>query len=250
MALSKQTEYFSLFGKIYLSKIDPVTGQPTGFKWLNDAATVSISNSVERVEGTESFSGKNATAFSFISQRNAEFSASLKVASPEVIQLALQAAKVSQMAATGLTKTLTTAAVGDFVVLGKVNVSNVVITDSDMTPLVEGVNYSLNPEHGSLELTNLTGFTAPYNITFNAGEALSYSAFSEGEVDYAVRFEGFNRITKSAVLLEIYKLRIDPAADVQLINEEAGSYEITGKILVDQSRPEDDQFYKQTVITK
>lgn len=244
------TEYFSYFGKLYISRIDPATGKPVGFKWLNDAADVSIANSVERVEGTESFSGKNATAFSYISQRNADFSATLKVASPEVIQLALQALTVTQAPAIGLTKSLTTASAGDYIALDKVNVSNVVIADSDGTPLVEGVNFIVNKEHGSVELQSLTGFTAPYSITYDAGEAKSYSAFSEGEVDYAVRFEGYNRITKSAIMLEIYKLRIDPAANVTLINEEAGQYEITGKILVDQSRPESDQFYKQTIIPK
>jgi hypothetical protein len=58
-----------------------------------------------------------------------------------------------------------------------------------------------------------------------------------GAAQYYLTFDGINTANNNAaVVVELYKVQLDPPANLSLITNELGIFEVSGSVLVDELR--------------
>jgi hypothetical protein len=129
------------------------------------------------------------------------------------------------------------------------NVSDFVLRDSALTPVFVPTNlYTLNSDHGSIlipvsskaaiEALNLT---APVFCRYSFGPSIHVPLVTHDYIhEKWIRFEGINTADRNRpVVLDLYRVLLDPFKSLPLINEELGQYEVTGQAIMDDTKPAD-----------
>ena len=111
------------------------------------------------------------------------------------------------------------------------------MTDGASTPVpIESTKYKLDAVYGTIEfLDDLPKVV----IGYTAGAVTHTTIASDFGAEYALFFEGIDKISKDKVFLALHRTIKSPDSSFGLIHEEFGSYEISGDALGDLTKDKD-----------
>lgn len=122
----------------------------------------------------------------------------------------------------GKEATVVTASAGSFTV--NINTTGKTITGTSAT----------------VTLPSVSGISATYDV---AAQYL-VNALTQALTEVAVRFEGLNTAdTNAPVVVELFKLAIDPLKELSLISDSFGQFQIEGSLLADSSRTTGSKYF-------
>ena len=229
--MADDNQLFSFQGYVYL-------GELSGRKilnpfWVGDA-TMTVSLETESVEHTESFSGQRLPYGRLTTKKSATATLTLFEAKADNLALALYGNKVPVTAGTVTAEELPEATDGNLVELDHAIVSALVLTDSTGTPitLVEGEHYAIeNAAGGLIRLIDTTGLTKPIKAAYSYAAADRTGLFTTTPPERFLKMVGVNTLNNAPVIVDLYRVRFDPASELALHHEEFGSFELSGSLL-------------------
>jgi hypothetical protein len=231
-------EYYSGQGRLIIGKRDPVTGKSYDLRHVGNVTALSVEIAVEKFEHKESYSGNRATDATQIKSQKATIKFTAESLSPENLAMGLYGASVKVLGDDVVDEAHKTDG-GGMIPLKYPNVSAVTVkvgaTAIGATALVEGTDYTVDEEFGTIyqkDPAKFTGKTAYVSYTY--GDSTRLDVFTNPvPAERFLRFEGLNTADGKKHLLNVPRLTFDPLPALQLINEEFGSAEFTGNVLLD-----------------
>lgn len=138
-------------------------------------------------------------------------------------------------------------ATGDYFHLKRRGATTVVITDSaGSVATVNVAHYAVDVRTG--KVTILSGYAGgsyvlPLRVAYTYQEPNWVSLFTQGIKSTFMIFDGVNtQNANSKVVAEFYKVNVNPASSLPLLNEQYASFEGTIDFVADLSRPVDGSF--------
>ncbi|NOQ30244.1 MAG: hypothetical protein GQ570_03880 [Helicobacteraceae bacterium] len=255
------SNYYSGQGIVMIATKNSTTGEPEGFVPVGNVTALSLETSITKDEHKESTSGSRAVDKVLATETSISFSATMESLNQENLAYALRGTTADIPAGTQ-TVTSYTARLGKIEPLGHIKVSAVVIQDdADTNTYVEGDNYRLDADTGSIYIMTAAEQTAALavnSITDLDTLHIAYS-FEDQKVMNAltgaaevrwVRFEGLNTADSNApVVVDIFKMEADLLATLALISDDIQSADLTGAVLSDSTRQSGSKHFKQTSLT-
>jgi hypothetical protein len=240
-------------------------GQPAGFTELGNVPNCEVSIEVAKFEHKESESGSRAVDLSLVNEKKGTFTMTLESMSPDNLATAFWGTSTVNAAGVAATATV-------LLYLAKSSplpfpgVSSVVIKDTATglityefgTSLTDvlSLNGWVDQTNGSIHVfsdADQTTNGAAANITNGMSVAVTYNhvannrldAFTETSMERWLRFEGMNTVDGKAVIVDIFKAQLDPMQGYGLINEEIGSFTVSGSMLYDSLQTSGSKFFRQ-----
>ncbi len=234
--------YFSGQGRVYIAQRD-ASGNPLALRWVGNVPDLKVSLSTETIEHKESYSGQRLTDLQLIKSKDGEFSCTLEDFSIENVELSLYGVTSASTGGTVTDEALPTGvAAGDVRLLSRQFVSSVTVTDSAGTPatLTAGTHYKVHAAQGAIEFLNVTGFTQPFLVDYTYGAAKATAMFRAPQPEVWLRFDGINTAdANKPVILDLYRVAIAPTRDLSMIADDLQRFELTGRVLADQTKEAD-----------
>ena len=245
------SNYFSFRGKVYVGERDE-SGNPDGLTHIGNVPEMSLSFAVETLEHKESMSGQDLTDVSITTSKSGEISLTAEELIKETFALALNGTYSDVTGATVASgEALCSAPVaGKTYLLAHPDVSAVTLTH-DATPIDAG-DYTINAKHGSIVFSDVTGLTGAVTAGYTYAAYKKVLMFTADEKDYWLRLEGLNKVTNERIVVDLYKVRLNPTDGMAFINDELGNAPIKGKVLADTTKTADGalgQFGRMFIIT-
>lgn len=240
--------YFSGQGKLFVAPI--INGVPGVFRWVGNVPNFAPAFATEKFEHKESYTGQRLKDKIITTDNTATVSATLEEWSKENLALAVRGVAVEQPTTAVVDEVAPAGmAAGDIWGLKNVNVTALTLEDSTPTTPLEpvlGTDYTVDPDFGSITILDPTGFVQPFKANYTPGAATVVPFFTQPITEVAVRFEGVNTADENKkVLVEIYKVALDPTAELGLITEEFGQFVLEGNALVDSTKDAGDEVFGQ-----
>lgn len=239
MAQAKQqSEAFIGNGKVYF---EPVKGGVIGTPfWVGVASAASFSHAIEdEKEMKEYHSGDSQTWDTFGGSKSTTLSITLNERRLEAMKAALQATETKVITGTVTDEQHTVAAIGDIVFLQNKNTSDVVITDSTPStpqPLVEGIDYKIDEEFGTIEILNVASLVQPLVIGYTYGASTKLKPMTSDVDYYRVRIDGLNKVgRKDKQVVTAYRAKLKPADTYDLIGDDFSTMEIEADLMFDEA---------------
>jgi hypothetical protein len=113
-------------------------------------------------------------------------------------------------------------------------------------------DYSVNLGSGVIDIYPTANITEGDSLRANyaAGTSEKISAFTKTNAEVYCLFEGLNTAEDdNPVVVEVYKVRFDPAEEWSLIGDDFNSFSVTGEVLYDATKPDnlmDGRFWRET----
>lgn len=242
--MSKQ--YFNGQGKIYIGQRD-ANGNPLAMKYVGNAPDFKFNLEESVTEHKESTSGLRLTDLRLTTELKASTSMLLEQLDADNLNLLLFGTTAAQ-AVTAVTgeaiQGSTSVAVGDIYLLDSMNIAALAIKDSTGSPktLVSGTNYSADLKTGQIEILDLTTggpFVGPLTADYTRAAATNITKlFGQPAVEYWLRFAGKNTAVSGSpeVIVDLYRVRLSPAAEVALINDDLAQFALEGSVLADDTK--------------
>lgn len=245
------SNYFSFRGKVYVGERDE-SGNPDGLTHIGNVPEMSLSFAVETLEHKESMSGQDLTDVSITTSKSGEISLTAEELIKETFALALNGTYSDVTGATVASgEALCSAPVaGKTYLLAHPDVSAVTLTHG-ATPIDAG-DYTVNAKHGSIVFNDVTGLTGAVTAGYTYAAYKKVLMFTADEKDYWLRLEGLNKVTNERIVVDLYKVRLNPTDGMAFINDELGNAPIKGKVLADTTKTADGalgQFGRMFIIT-
>lgn len=233
--MSTPETYYYGQGKVYLALRDPY-GRALAQRWVGDVSELSVALKTESFVHKESYSSHRAPVRHISLGKEGTVTATWYEHSPENLAVLLYGDNVLVPAGTVTGEKLPTGIkAGERITLEHQNV-----TDVEMGALVIGTDYTVDPVYGAI--TFITTPVGPLSVSYAHASAMNTSMFTQVPVEMALRYEGVNLAESGApVVLELYKIVLDPASALSLINNDTSlaGLETTASILLDTARPAD-----------
>ena len=238
--------YFSGQGKVYIAERES-NGLAGPFRFVGNVPALSISLSLDKLEHKEATSGQRLKDLEIIREKNVEFNCTLEEWDMKNLAVALYGLDATVTGSTVTDEALaggsTSVAVGDILSTRYADISSVVVKDSAGSPatLVLDTDYEIvSAKHGSIKILSLGAYTQPFTINYSYATQSNLRMFADSAKERWVRFEGLNTAdTDSPVLVELYKVKMDPATDFAIINDELAQFELGGAVLDDPLKSAD-----------
>jgi hypothetical protein len=148
----------------------------------------------------------------------------------------------------------TGAVVGDSLILPAKNVSAVTVRDSTGSPkTLPGGQYELDAFAGSITLNDLTTggpYVQPFKADYTPGAVNVIGAFKLLATEVYIRMDGVNTDDNSRVICDVFRTRLSPSRQMDLINNDFNDFEVAGSVLADLTRSASSaggQFYSLTL---
>lgn len=234
--------YFSGQGRAYISPV--VAGAPGPFRFVGDASELQVQMQTTTLEHKEHVTGKHLEDLRLITEEKASVSFTLQEFNAENLALALFGTSLANVGGSVSAEALPAGlAAGDFARLANGNVSAVVVTDSATSPaaLALGTDYSIeSAPHGTLGILNVGSYVQPFNVAYTYGPFSSVPMFNTAQQEYWLKFDGLNTAdSESAVLVELYRIVLDPLDVLDLISDELLDMKLSGSALYDSTKTGD-----------
>ena len=248
--------YFSGQGRVLIAPLSAPGVLAGPFRWVGNVPNFSPAFATEKLEHKEAYTGQRLNDLTLTTANNSTFSATLEDWSPENLALAVRSnvAKTSAGAPVAAEPHLdgvgAVLEVGGVITLRHPKVSSVVVKDSTaVTPktLVVNTDYTVDAAFGTVTfIGNPASFDLPLVVDYtHAGALTVVPFFTAGIKEVAVRFEGVNTADNNKrVLAELYRVALDPTAELGLITEELGTFTLEGNCLIDNTKNDDVLFGK------
>lgn len=217
-------QYFRGAFKVYVGTIGS-NNLPNALRWVGNVPELSVGFDVEKEEHQEAYSGLNATDDSYETKVSCKFDIALEEFNAKNLALVQRGTVVSKTGASITNEVQPSGlVVGDVVRLKYGNVSAVTVIDSTGSPktLTAGVNYSVNADHGSITILDLTtggAYVQPLKVSYTYAAQTLVTSLSALAVPLWVRAEGVNARGGQKIVVEWYKVELPPAAEVPLIQQ-------------------------------
>jgi hypothetical protein len=132
---------------------------------------------------------------------------------------------------------------GDEIALDEAFAEDLVLTDSAGTPATVGVDkYELiGHSTNQVRLLDVAGFTQPFVAAYDYGAATNLAIFSQPAPERWIIFDGINTETNEPVLIDLYRGKFAPFANIGLIHAGYGNLPFTASLLADVSKAADAQ---------
>lgn len=228
--------YFSGQGRVFIGARD-IGGNPLGLAFVGNVPDLKVSLSVETLEHQESQSGQRLTDLQLIKTKKGEFACTLEELIQSNLELALYGSTTAVTSGTVTDEPVIAAAeLGQLYLLGKQNVSSVVVKAGATT--VPDTQYTVNAKHGSIMFTDLTGVTGAVTASYSYGAASITAMFTQPLPERWVRFEGLNTADgNKEVVIDLYRVAVNPAKDLSVIGTDLMKFELSGQVLADLTKP-------------
>lgn len=230
---------FSFQGRVLLGTRD-ANGKPLGLQWVGDVDPCMIKLATTTDDVFESYTGNRQQIGRMIKQTKCDLSMTFKQWSTNALAVALYAAAATVVGGTVTGEVSPQVAVGDNVKLAQNGVSALTVTDSAGTPAtVPPANYQLmqaaqaNNNNGVIQWANLGAFTQPFKYAYTYAGATNLALFTTAAPERYFMLDGVDTETGSPVLVRLYKLRLDPISQLDVINDGYGTLPVAGSVLYD-----------------
>lgn len=239
------TQYFLGQGKVFIASRDSA-GKPQAQRWLGDVSAAKFGLKSTTADHKESYSGQRSLAKKIVTGKDATIDLTLMEISQDNLALALYG-KPTSIATGSITgeQLPPDLIVGDRVSLKYLKVSTVVITDSTpVTPLTVGaLKYDLDAEFGAITFKDVSALVQPFKVAYTHAALDNVSVFTAPQPEVFLRYEGINLAEGNApIVLELYKVNTEPLKDLSLITDKIADMNITAAVLIDSTKPVDDEF--------
>lgn len=236
--------YFSGQGKLKVAPI--VAGVVGAYRWVGNVPNFAPAFDTSKIEHKEAWSGQRLLDKVLTTENKSTFSADLEDWSRENLALAVrgQANQVASGAVVVGTPIIAPPALaaGDVWALPHQKLSSVVVRDSAGSPatLVLTDDYTVDADFGTITIVDPTGYTQPFRAHYSYGGVDVVAFFTQPIQEVSLRFEGVNTADgNKKVLVEIYRVALDPTKELGLITDDLGKFTLEGSALVDETKPAD-----------
>lgn len=251
-----ESYYYSGQGRLGIGDRDPVTGKFSNVIFPGNVTSLTVDISTDKTEHKESMTGQRTVDRTIITQKNATFAFTAESLTKELMSVGLFGEHAEIPAGTVADEPHTCGGPGFAIPLTYQNVSDVVITmdGGTGTPVVD-VDYEIDHGFGTIyvkEGSTVLIKDAKIKVAYSYGKATRIDAFTQGTPpERYLRFEGLNTDNGDLVLLEIPRAAFDPVTGREYINEEFGTAEFQGNILLDPTITTQgkSQFFRETRIS-
>jgi hypothetical protein len=233
-------------------------GQPMGFRPIGSVSELTISLEVNNIELKESYTGQRSVLKQLRTETKANVKLALSSLDRKNLSLGLYG-EDSIIQAGDIKDESHTVYPGTTFALKNINVDSVKIKSGNSV-LEENKNYTINPETGSINLLSETEQSdlkaakvikpkEVLKVDYHHSEQIQVDALVSGQPERYLRFEGLNTSEENKpVVVEVFRLAVNPLQNLALINDEFASLEIEGAALVDPLRLKGSKFFKQQFI--
>lgn len=251
MTITRKTPYFFTGqGKVFISERDTL-GNPIGFKDIGRVSEVSLLLKDVIIEHHESRTHQAfRDSIEYLSS-DVDISLTVNQVNTETLNIFWNAANKSIDA--GSSQEQITVDLGYQYGLSYTKVSNVVITDiSGTTTYVEGNNYNIDLDTGTLEIIEDQS-QAVIAINCNQELVINYDYDAQHKLCYGVddrkeyffRFVGLNIAESNVpVVLECYRVGFYVLNQFKVQGQQSGTLDVRGALMKDALRPKGCQFFK------
>lgn len=255
-----QSHYYSGQGRLIIGERDPLTGAPLLLREVGNCTAVEITVATTKTDHKESMSGLRSIDLTLVTEKSATFTVTCESLSLDNLALGLWGETITSTA-TPVADEVHPIAKGGFIALSGQNVTAVVVETVENTPvtLVAGTDYEVDPDFGTIRFSDTVTLPVPTNAELGPQVTVSFTPGAGVKVLHGltqlkaperfVRFEGVNTVDGELVLVEIPRASFEPLQNLGLINEELGSFEMSGTILLDNLITSGSKFFRQTYIT-
>ena len=228
-------KYISLRGKFSLA---PITeGVMGAMRALGNMPNLTLEITADKIEHTESMSGDDTTDLIIYNTTAVSFSGTLEQLDPDNLAYILSGKNVAVATKTVTDHDLGAVTKGQKIKLDGFNLTVPTVTDGASTPIpIEPTKYKLDADYGTIEfLDDLPKVV----IGYTTGAVTHTTIASDFGAEYALFFEGIDKISKQKVFLMLHRTVKSPDSSFDLIHEEFGSYEVSGDALGDLTKDKD-----------
>lgn len=226
-------KYISLRGKFSLAPL--VEGVVGAMSELGNVPDFTLEITAEKIEHTESMSGDDTTDLVIYNTTAVSFSGTLEQVDDDNLAYVLSGKNVEVPTNTITDFSLGAVKVGQKIKLAGFNLTAVTVKGADDTA-IENTKYKVDAVYGTI--TFLEDIPEA-KVTYTTGAVTHTTIASDFGKEYALFFEGVNKITGEKVFLSLHRTIKSPDSSFGLIHQEFGSYEISGDALGDLSKDKD-----------
>lgn len=115
-------------------------------------------------------------------------------------------------------------------------ITSLVIEDSSTVPqtLTLDTHYSLDAVSGRIEFLDVESFTLPLVADYSHQDPAHVSMLTAAQEEYFVSFENINKANSNDPgSVELYRVRFDPASNIDFLSDELQVLELQGTVLAD-----------------
>lgn len=239
--------YFSGQGKVFVAQRDS-NGNALALRYLGNCASMSVSLETDVLEHKESVSGQRLTDLRLIREKKATMSIQMEEFAAKNLALAMYGTDSTIASGSyvdpGTPDTLPTSLlVGDYVRLRGQDIASLVVKDSAGSPatLTLGTHYRIeSAKLGSIQILNVAAFTQPFKAFYTYAAVTNINMLTGALPERWFRFEGLNTAdSDKPVLIELYRIALDPLRELSLISDELLQMELAGSGLYDSTKAAD-----------
>lgn len=234
-------KYFFGQGRLNLVTRDAL-GNMGKAVFVGDAESAEVAMTVDFIDNKESFSSFNALNVHHALTKGGEITINAKSFDLDNLALGLYATKATVAGASVTGEVLPAGLeVGDEVFLDNPKASAIVITDGAGSPatLVANTDYIvLDADTGRIKILNLGSYVQPFEAAYTYGSRKELSLFTTQPPERWLRYEGINILTGTKVLLDLFRVSLDPMGNLPLISggNSVGQFAMKGKLLIDETK--------------
>ena len=242
---------FSGQGPAFWSNRD-ADGDPIQFNWFGNAPSFTLGLATNVLNHKESYSGLRATDARIITELNATVDITVDDFKESNMELATYGIG-SQITGTTVTDEPLVDGAPSTTELYALNttgrVSSVVLSDNG-SPITNTNNSVFTVDaSGIVQFVDVTGLTGPITASYSVAAARQVGVFKTSAPEIHVRLDSKNTATSVTVagssdferaIVDIFKTRLDPAENFNLINDEFGQLALKGSALSDPTKAQAD----------
>ncbi|MGW8177525.1 MAG: phage tail tube protein [bacterium] len=241
------SQYFSGQGVLLLAE-RTVGGAATGFLPVGNVSALTLGVGTQVYQHKESQSGTRAVDLEIIQEISANVSMTLESLNEDNLALALYGTG-STVAASSVADENITGYHDKWTALSKVDVSSVAVAGSGGTPsYVENTDYVVDTAAGAIKVLSTgsisDGATLEVDFDYAAQEEVLGLMSGSAPIRWA-RFHGLNTADNdNPVVIDIFKLSVQPLQEIALINDEIAQMTIEAKALSDATKVTGSKFFR------
>ena len=228
---------FSYQGRVMaeIRNPDGTYGKP---RWVGDTEpAVTVSLSEESETRRENFSGMKMETAVLETGNTGEVSLGLRYNSIENLAMGLWGAVIEDAGGTVTGEALPEGLeAGDFIALEHGGASSIVLTDSasSAVTLEEDVHYSIDSAAGgTINILDVSSLEQPILAAYTHAGSVNVGMFTSRPPEVRLTVHQINVIGGQRQRTKLYRVRLNPVSDLDLINESFGVLQLTGRVLYD-----------------